>query len=547
MNSPVEISTDQANLPDADRSVIRTITWLLIGIGFATQLARICHVESSTGEVPFLSANDRSRWCTIATLAVNGSYEIDDIIQVRDPDTRRRTWYTIDLVQHRGADGKQHSYSSKPPLLPTLYMGVYRVIRMATGASLMKEPFFPARMLLVVVNLIPLAFLWWLLAHWASNYKLSLWAHTAFAGFVIWGSLLSTYANTLNNHLPAAICIAISLYCITKITEQRSQHWIWFCLCGVCTSFAAANELPALSWVAAAGAILMICSPSKAILGYLPATIPVALAFFGTNYLAHGEFTPAYAHRSAGPVMATAAISNDFQLDEQALAELRGPIAKAGVEISDQAILRAARRPGVYEIWDAADEMRYAVELATEGEVVIRQWGDWYDYPGSYWTSEKKAGVDKGEPNRAKYIAHCLIGHHGILSLTPFWLVAFAGAITILVSRESLNFFRDKRLLVMLAIVATTTTCIAFYLARPLEDCNYGGVSCGFRWGLWLTPMWMWLAIAALEHTTARFSRFLVLLAIAASVFSATFPWNNPWTSPWPMQLLTWMNLEHWI
>ena len=50
-------------------------------------------------------------------------YEIDDVIEIRDPNTRRRTWYTIDMVRHRGADGKQHYYSSKPPLLPTLVHG----------------------------------------------------------------------------------------------------------------------------------------------------------------------------------------------------------------------------------------------------------------------------------------------------------------------------------------------------------------------------------------------------------------------------------------
>jgi dihydrodipicolinate synthase/N-acetylneuraminate lyase len=37
------------------------------------QLVRILNVQSSTGETPFLSANDRSRWCTILALTVNGN------------------------------------------------------------------------------------------------------------------------------------------------------------------------------------------------------------------------------------------------------------------------------------------------------------------------------------------------------------------------------------------------------------------------------------------------------------------------------------------
>lgn len=542
MSSPVERTTKTSR-----QRLASSIALAIICIGFAVQLSRICQVESSTGEVPFLSANDRSRWCTIATLSVNGSYEIDDILEVRDPETRRRTWYTIDLVKHRGADGKQHFYSSKPPLLPTLYSGVYRVIRMTTGASLMKEPFFPARVLLVVVNLLPLVGFWWLVAHWARQFRLSLWAYTAFMGFVVWGCLLTTFANSLNNHLPAAIAIGLSLYCITRITENRSQSAWWFVLCGLCTSFAAANELPALSWVAAAGAILLICNPIKAIACYIPATLPVAIAFFAANYAAHGELAPAYAHRDVGALMSTYEMPSGFELTEQSLESVRGPVEEAGIKLSGTAQLRGARRDDVFELWDPGTEQRTALKLSTNGQLEIYEWGDWYDYPSSYWTSDQKTGVDKGEPNRVKYIAHCLIGHHGILSLTPFWLLSIVGCGAIFVRRSSLNFFKDRQLLVMLAVVATTIVCIVFYLARPLEDCNYGGISSGFRWGLWLTPMWMWLALSGLQGIRSRAARTLVNLALLASVFSATFPWANPWTSPWPMQLLTWLNLETWI
>ncbi|GAB5404073.1 MAG: hypothetical protein Aurels2KO_23040 [Aureliella sp.] len=540
--------TSPAELPNktSRQRLASSIALTIIAIGFAAQLARICQVESSTGEVPFLSANDRSRWCTIATLSVNGSYEIDDILQVRDPETRRRVWYTIDLVKHRGSDGKQHFYSSKPPLLPTLYSGVYRVIRMTTGASLMKEPFFPARMLLVVVNLLPLVGFWWLIAHWAAQYRMSLWAYTAFLGFVVWGCLLTTFANSLNNHLPAAIAIGLSLYSITRITENRSQSALWYVLCGLCTSFAASNELPALSWVAAAGAILLICNPLKALLCYVPATLPVAIAFFTANYAAHGELSPAYAHRDVGELISTADMPDDFELSIQSIEAIRPPVEEAGVELSETAELRKARREGVYELWDPASEQRIALKTPTAGQLEIYEWGDWYDYPSSYWTSDNKTGVDKGEPNRAKYIAHCLIGHHGILSLTPFWLLSIAGCFVIVARRTSLNFFKDRQLLVMLAVAATTVVCIGFYLARPLEDCNYGGISSGFRWGLWLTPLWMWLAFFGIQHTRSRVGKTFVNITLILSVFSASFPWANPWTSPWPMQLLTWLNLETW-
>ena len=68
---------------------------------------------------PFLSGNDRSRWCTVRALVepemrVEGApYAIDKVIQ-------QPNWDTIDMVKHDG-----HLYSSKPPLLPTLVAGEY--------------------------------------------------------------------------------------------------------------------------------------------------------------------------------------------------------------------------------------------------------------------------------------------------------------------------------------------------------------------------------------------------------------------------------------
>jgi hypothetical protein len=96
----------------------------------------------------------------------------------------------------------------------------------------------------------------------------------------------------------------------------------------------------------------------------------------------------------------------------------------------------------------------------------------------------------------------------------------------------------DYRVQLMLAIVATTLVCFAFYMLRPLEDRNYGGVSSGFRWMFWFTPLWLWLVAEALDRIESPWTRRLVLVGLAVSIFSATYPWSNPWTAPWIMQLL---------
>ena len=80
-------------------------TWLLATLiitALSAQAARILSGRASTGETPVHSANDRSRWCSVVALGGFGQFEIDPFLEIRDPKTKRRTWYTIDLVRHRG-------------------------------------------------------------------------------------------------------------------------------------------------------------------------------------------------------------------------------------------------------------------------------------------------------------------------------------------------------------------------------------------------------------------------------------------------------------
>ena len=518
--------------------VLRMAAYLIVALAVVTQLVRIMQVESTTGEVPFHSANDRSRWCTIAALAINGSYEIDDIIELRDPKTKRRTWYTIDLVRHRGSDGRQHFYSSKPPLLPTLVAGVYAVVRATTGASLMNDPFFVVRTMLVLVNLLPLVLFWWLFVRWLIAENLSEWATLVLTAFLAFGTFVSTFANTLNNHLPAAIAVGVSLWCLDRILLKQDARWRWFVATGFATSFGAANELPALSWVAAAGVLLLICDWKKALFGYAPALLPVAIAFFATNFWAHGEFKPAYAHRGLGDKILQVTLNDDDLAASPTSTPFVEALRATDVDISDQAEIRRARQAGVWELWDEATQQRFALrrDAAPPHAWGIYEWGDWYDYPNSYWTADRKQGVDRGEPNRAVYAMHCLVGHHGIFSLTPFWLMALAGLVAVVRSSSSFNIFLDQRLLLTTAILATSVVAIAFYLARPLEDRNYGGVTSGFRWSFWLTAPWIWLAANGMKFNASAWGRRIIEALLLASVFSATYPWSNPWTSPWIMQ-----------
>ena len=76
------------NGSDGERRRMRwMVYWLLIAIAGGLGAASILRVQ------PLLSANDRSRWCTVRALVDEDTYQIDKIIL--DPE-----WDTIDKVRH---------------------------------------------------------------------------------------------------------------------------------------------------------------------------------------------------------------------------------------------------------------------------------------------------------------------------------------------------------------------------------------------------------------------------------------------------------------
>ena len=134
------------------RELRRSIYWTFIAITMCIAAGRICNVVSKEGDTAFLSANDRSRWCTVASLVDDGTYEIDRLVNLQN-EKRRRPWNSIDKVRHRGADGELHYYSSKPPLYPTMVAGVYAVIKTLTRMEITEQPIYVPRAILLIVNL----------------------------------------------------------------------------------------------------------------------------------------------------------------------------------------------------------------------------------------------------------------------------------------------------------------------------------------------------------------------------------------------------------
>lgn len=542
-SSLVNSESNRSSDSDSSVSVETTasgwrVDWLLIAAVLAVLAGRIFALQphAETRFSPFMSANDRSRWATIRALGDDGTYAIEHLTS-----QPRSIWNTIDKVVHKGQDGQLHEYSSKPTLFPTMLAYLYRAIRFVTGWSLDGEPFAVTRLMLLLVNVLPLGLLLACVNALARSRSVSLWTRGVLILGLGLGTFLGTFVVTLNNHLPAAISVAVGVMCIWQVAQvsapRAASSW-WWAIGGLAGAFAAANELPALSFFCLLGAAFLWLDWKRTLLVFLPAAGLIACGSFATTWQAHGSFRPAYAHRSDGEVVKTldADLAANFargELPETTRKELND----AGVAISSLWKLEATEpgEVGSFKRWVLTDLNsfdRWAIVLPEENaELEVRAWDNWYEYPGSYWSQprEARSSVDQGEESHAAYALHMLVGHHGLLSLTPIFALALVGWSMAWRKDQTTNW---KALAFCVALL--TAVCFLFYLTRPLIDRNYGGQTSYLRWMLWFAPLWMLMALDAIEWLNrTRWGRVVVLALLSASIASAAYSQSNPWVHPW--------------
>jgi hypothetical protein len=411
---------------------------------------------------PFLSANDRSRWCTVRALVepemqIPGApYAIDKVVDRKSSPG----WDTIDVVRHVGPDGSDHFYSSKPPLLSTIMAAEYWVIYRTTGQSLGKHPYEIGRFMMITINGTCLLLLFFSTARLIERLGTTDWGRILVMACCVFGTFLTTFAVTVTNHLPAAACTAVLLDALVRIWFDGDRRAWTFVAAGFFSAMLAANEVPAGLLAAAASLLIFCVAPRKTLIAYLPPALLVTVAFFATNWIAVQSWKPVQMHRSPGD--------------------------------------------------------------------------NWYDYEGSYWRNRQ--GIDQRETSDAVYSLNVLVGHHGVFSLTPVWLLSLLGCGLWLFGGE-----RRLKLLVLIAL-GVTLACLAFYVWYPGVDHNYGGKASAFRWVFWMAPLWLALMLPAADLLgRRRWSRGVALALLAFSALSAAYPTWNPWTHPWIMNFAGYM------
>lgn len=531
--SPSSGGAEEANAPEGRLRTARFVAAAAVVLSLLVACVRLFFVTSPSGETPFQSANDRSRWSAVRALVDHGTFELDPVL-IKDPNaTERREkydleWETIDKVRHKGWDGREHYYSSKPVLSYLPHAAIYAALKATLGLEFAKSPFAVARIVLLLTQIVPFGVAIWLFSRYVLRRMSSPWTVGLLVAFAGVGTLLSPFLVTLNNHVIAAASIAFALATLLRKEDESPPGWGSFALLGLFAGYAASNELPALSFTCLLGGYLLLRSPAKTLLAYVPAAGVVAVCAFAANYAAHGQLRPPYAMRQDGPLILHYAADPGVLQQARLPSEFRDLMKEQGYVFSPRTTIERSKRPGRLVLWDPATATRLAF-VERESGVDVREWGNWYDYPGSYWYYGRKSDVDQGEPSRLAYAFHVLIGHHGVFSLTPMWLLAIPG--TLLFLRRD---WRRPRTAVAWMTLIVTVVCIGFYILRPLEDRNYGGVASGLRWAFWLIPFWL---VAIVEPTAALMRKPLgiavMLLLFAASCFSAFEPWAKPWQHPW--------------
>jgi hypothetical protein len=457
--------------------------------------------------------------------------------------------------------------------LATLYAGPYWVVYKIANAfreegepaiTLGTHPYEIGRGLLILFNVVPMVIYLVLLGWLLDRFGTTDWGPVFIMAAAALGTFLTTFAVTLNNHLPAAVSAMITVWAASRIWYDGAECRGYYFLAGFFGAFTVACELPAATLFGLVGAALLWRHPRPTLLYGLPAAAVIIAAYVGTNYVAHGSLRLPYMHRGDGDLLFVHEYVADK--DEQQLnagetpASLRKTFAAQNLSLSENVVVRKKTEQLDYDdqdrwiIEDRGNDVLYSVRIDHESPehggpaLFVHEFDDWYDYEytratdgrviQSYWRTP--AGIDKGEPDLGKYTFHALVGHHGIFSLTPVWLLMIPGVVLLARERSGYGY---RALAGMIAVI--TVICVTFYILRPPLDRNYGGMTSGFRWVFWLAPLWLVASLPAADWLASRrWGRGLAYVLLALSVVSVVYPTWNPWTYPWLTDFWLYMEWE---
>jgi hypothetical protein len=435
-------------------------------------------------------------------------------------------WQSVDKVLQPTT---QEFYSSKPPLLSTLVAGLYWLLQQVTAVvfallqPLLGDSYVPSRWtladhpaevvrtLLLFINALPFGIYLVLLARTAAT-----WARTDAGGLYVvaagaFATLVTPFLITFNNHTVATFSVMASWYCLLRIWRPLPSPplrgrgngsegdrmpweaatsfpatrpaWYYFAAAGFFSAFAACNELPALAFAAAVFALVLWYHPRPALLWFVPAAALPAGAFFATNYVAVGQWRPAYSEFGSPWY--------EYEGSHWRKAKLAEGRPTPGIDFAHTQETRAAYAFhvlfGHHGLFSLAPIWLLSVAAMVMGVARFR----------SLWREAR----------------------------APPPVANATGA------PVELPWFVQPLGLLLTVVVA------GFYL---VESNNYGGWTNGPRWLMWLTPIWLTCMLPLADRLPCcRTGRLIAFVLLGVSIFSVHYQLWNPWRHPWLYDFMT--------
>jgi hypothetical protein len=449
---------------------------------------------------PMFSSNDRSRWATVRNLVHKGDYSIGRR-EILDPKTGayqdsgvifQDDYWSVDKVLD---EETLKFYSSKPPFLATVLAGEYWVLNQL-GLSIDDHPFVVVIVILFTVQWLPVVIYLVLLSRLLERFGTTDWGRYFVLAAACFATLVTSFAISLNNHTISTCCVLFAFYPLVKAWERATQNAEDQTAVGT-TFFPPLEPLRREVFLSGLFAGLAVCVE-------LPALAVAAVLFVFLVKRAPGRTLAYFVPAAAVPVVAY------FLTNYLAVGQL--------------------------------------VPVQAQFE------SSWYKYDGSHWLKPPpdtdKPGIDwaRLKETRAEYAFHVFLGHHGLFSLSPIYLLAFAGMVLGVLRRNKArangggngeNGAGSKSpfpfFLYPLAL-SLSVVVIGFYLVKTT---NYGGWSSGLRWLMWLTPFWLLTLLPVADRLAQnRWGRGLAYAFLAVSVMSVNYRSWNPWRLPWLYNLL---------
>lgn len=218
----------------------------------------------------FLAGNDASRFAQIEALVDHGEPYID----------HSQYQWTVDRVDIGG-----HAYSNKPPVMALAGAAVYLLLETLTGWTFRTHEAQVVRALVVILVGLPTA---WLVA----RFYLALGLHRGLSPMVrwlttaalAWGTILTSFSVTLNNHTVAAALLFVGVIDAVRGRPVWAGAWVGLTVC--------VDIVPGLIFVPVLLWIVGDLTGRRGVTRSLAALASCALLFLLANLVIVGSLLP---------------------------------------------------------------------------------------------------------------------------------------------------------------------------------------------------------------------------------------------------------------